>query len=87
MIFQFLARQTKIEKRGLDRQDSEDRKFATIDKTLKQLDQKLKEGNIRQQGQNKVSAISEQFAKQPGTVEAKPVQRSVRKNIYTKCAC
>lgn len=65
-----------MEKRGFDRQDSEDKKYAAIDKSLKQLDQKLKEGTMRDVKQNKVSAITEQFKKQPEP-ESKPIQKSV----------
>lgn len=65
-----------MEKKGLDRQDSEDKKYTAIDKSIRQLDQKLKEGNIRELNQNKVSSITEQFKKQP-EAEPKLIQKSV----------
>ncbi|KAK9877921.1 hypothetical protein WA026_020144 [Henosepilachna vigintioctopunctata] len=58
---QFVARQTKMEK--LDRQDSSEAKYADIDKNIKYLDMKLKEGTNRDLGQNKVATITEKLAK------------------------
>ncbi|XP_023314724.1 F-actin-monooxygenase Mical isoform X3 [Trichogramma pretiosum] len=56
---QFLARQIKMEKRGRDPMET-DSKYTDIDTTLKNIDRKIKEGNLL--GHNKVSAMAEQFA-------------------------
>lgn len=99
---QFLARQTKMEKQHLDRQDSaegkiSDRldnvahqtnfpaKFSEIDKSIKQLEQRLKEGTSRDLGQNKVASITEKLVPKGAEPESKPVQRSVS-NIYISIA-
>ncbi|KAJ8968602.1 hypothetical protein NQ317_004418 [Molorchus minor] len=72
---QFLARQTKMEKQHLDRQDSAEAKFAEIDKSIKSLDQKLKEGTVRELGLNKVASITEKLvSKVPA--EPKPIEKS-----------
>lgn len=56
---QFVARQTKLEK--LDRQDSSEAKYADIDKNIRHLELKLKEGTNRDLGQNKVATITEKL--------------------------
>ncbi|CAG9854133.1 unnamed protein product [Phyllotreta striolata] len=58
---EFLARQTKMEKKHLDRQESSEAKFADIDRNIKNLDQKLKEGTARELGTNKVASITEKL--------------------------
>lgn len=58
-LIQFLARQTKMEKRGREPTET-DSKYADIDSTLKSIDRKIKEGSAL--GHNKVSAMAEQFA-------------------------
>ncbi|KYB28223.1 Protein-methionine sulfoxide oxidase Mical-like Protein [Tribolium castaneum] len=74
---QFKARQTKMEKQHLDRQDSAEAKFADIDKNIKHLELKLKEGTARDLGQNKVASITEKFAsKPPENADPKPLQKS-----------
>ncbi|XP_063910591.1 F-actin-monooxygenase Mical isoform X3 [Zophobas morio] len=74
---QFKARQTKMEKQHLDRQDSaEGTKFADIDKSIKHLDLKLKEGNSRELGQNKVASITEKLTSKAPEPELKPIQKS-----------
>lgn len=52
-------------------------KFADIDKSIKQLELKLKEGTSRDLGQNKVASITEKLAPKGAEGESKPVQRSV----------
>lgn len=75
---QFLARQIKMEKKGRDPTEP-DSKYADIDNTLKNIDRKIKEGNVL--GHNKVSAMAEQFAnKNQDTITESRVQRSVRTN-------
>lgn len=69
---QFLARQTKMEKQHMERQDSAETKYADIDKNIKFLDLKLKEGTARDLGQNKVASITEKLtSKVPVPVEPK----------------
>ncbi|XP_044734028.1 F-actin-monooxygenase Mical-like isoform X2 [Chrysoperla carnea] len=62
---QFVARQSKMERKAnLERADSLNEKYTEIDKSLKVLDKKLKEGTILEQGQrgnNKVASMAEQF--------------------------
>lgn len=73
---QFLARQTKMEKRGREPMEM-DSKYADIDNTLKNLDRKIKEGNVL--GHNKVSAMAEQFSNKnqdASAVDQPKVQRS-----------
>ena len=48
-----------MEKKGREPSET-DSKYADIDSTLKNIDRKIKEGNIL--GHNKVSAMAEQFA-------------------------
>ncbi|XP_018580267.1 F-actin-monooxygenase Mical isoform X2 [Anoplophora glabripennis] len=72
---QFLARQTKMEKQHLDRQDSAEAKYANIDKNIKDLDLKLKEGNIRELGRNKVATITEKLVSKVPQ-ETKPVEKT-----------
>jgi hypothetical protein len=79
---QFRARQTKMEKQHLDRQDSSEAKFADIDKNIKHLELKLKEGNARDLGQNKVASITEKLAsKVPENPEPKPIQKSPSRTV------
>ncbi|RZB40090.1 LIM domain containing protein, partial [Asbolus verrucosus] len=73
---QFLARQTKMEKQHLERQDSAEAKYADIDKNIKHLELKLKEGNSRDLGQNKVATITEKLASKVPENEPKPIQKS-----------
>nr|XP_023016590.1 F-actin-monooxygenase Mical isoform X2 [Leptinotarsa decemlineata] len=73
---QFLARQTKMEKQHLDRQDSVEAKYADIDKSIKNLDQKLKEGTVRELGTNKVATITEKLTSKVPP-DPKPVEKSV----------
>lgn len=75
-FLQFLARQIKMEKKGRD-PNQLDSKYADIDNTLKDIDRKIKEGNVL--GHNKVSAMAEQFANKSQDAEPK-VQRSVNIN-------
>ncbi|XP_058793152.1 F-actin-monooxygenase Mical [Phymastichus coffea] len=65
---QFLARQTKMEKMKGHEPMETDSKYSEIDNTLKNIDRKIKEGNIL--GQNKVSAMAEQFANKNQDVQA-----------------
>ncbi|XP_017769097.1 PREDICTED: protein-methionine sulfoxide oxidase Mical isoform X2 [Nicrophorus vespilloides] len=75
---QFLARQTKMEKQHIERQDSTGGKFAEIDKNIKILDLRLKEGSLRDLNQqHKVANITEKFV--PKEPEAKPIQRQGNK--------
>lgn len=72
-FIQFLARQIKMEKKGRDQKET-DSKYADIDNTLKNIDRKIKEGNVL--GYNKVSAMAEQFSNKSQDAEPK-VQKSV----------
>ncbi|CAH0547361.1 unnamed protein product, partial [Brassicogethes aeneus] len=87
---EFLARQTKMESKHLDRQDSAEAKFADIDKNIKVLDHKLKEGTVRDLGQNKVATITEKLvSKVPPPKEEKPVEKAVTRppiNLPTQAA-
>ncbi|XP_043503426.1 F-actin-monooxygenase Mical isoform X1 [Polistes fuscatus] len=76
---QFLARQIKMEKKGHDAKDA-DSKYAEIDNTLKNIDKKIKEGNVL--GHNKVSAMAEQFSSKTQDTELK-VQKSNTKTPLT----
>lgn len=77
---QFLARQIKMEKKGIDIKNDDDnnKKYTDIDNTLKNIDRKIKEGNIL--GHNKVSAMAEQFInkhhQQNDNIEQFKIQRS-----------
>lgn len=62
-----------MEKRGRDAREF-DSKYADFDNTLKNIDKKIKEGNVL--GHNKVSAMAEQFANKNQDAEPK-VQKSV----------
>ncbi|XP_026671980.1 F-actin-monooxygenase Mical isoform X2 [Ceratina calcarata] len=73
---QFLARQIKMEKKGRDQKET-DSKYADIDNTLKNIDRKIKEGNVL--GYNKVSAMAEQFSNKGQDTEPK-VQKSNTKS-------
>ncbi|XP_043285873.1 F-actin-monooxygenase MICAL3 isoform X2 [Venturia canescens] len=77
---QFLARQIKMEKKGREPNAKLDSKYADIDNTLKDIDRKIKEGNVL--GHNKVSAMAEQFANKGQDNEPK-VQRSNSKAAIT----
>lgn len=53
-------------------------KYADIDRNIKHLEQRLKEGSARDLGQNKVATITEKLApRSSDEQESKPVQRSV----------
>ncbi|KAL2744346.1 F-actin-monooxygenase mical2b isoform X1 [Vespula maculifrons] len=78
-FIQFLARQIKMEKKGHDPKDA-DSKYAEIDNTLKNIDKKIKEGNVL--GHNKVSAMAEQFSSKTQDTEPK-VQKSNTKTPLT----
>ncbi|KRT86414.1 Actin binding protein [Oryctes borbonicus] len=69
---QFLARQNKMERKHLDRQDSAEVKFAEIDKNIKQLEQKLKEGSVRNLNQHKVASITEKLVGKTGEPTTTP---------------
>lgn len=72
-FIQFLARQIKMEKKGRDQKET-DSKYADIDNTLKNIDRKIKEGNVL--GYNKVSAMAEQFSNKSQDAEPR-VYKSV----------
>lgn len=74
---QFIARQSKMERQHLERQDSTGGKFSEIDKNIKQLEQKLKEGSVRDLNQKKVDSIKEKFVAKTSEPEVKPIQKSV----------
>ncbi|KAK9746485.1 LIM domain [Popillia japonica] len=83
---QFLARQTKMEQKHLDRQNSAEVKFAEIDKNIKQLEQKLKEGTSRDLNQHKVASITEKLVGKTGETAAtpqlpKPIQKSNSRTV------
>ncbi|XP_015434534.1 PREDICTED: protein-methionine sulfoxide oxidase Mical [Dufourea novaeangliae] len=75
---QFLARQIKMEKKGRDQKES-DSKYADIDSTLKNIDKKIKEGNVL--GYNKVSAMAEQFSNKNQDAEPKVQKSNVKPTI------
>ncbi|XP_030753710.1 F-actin-monooxygenase Mical-like isoform X2 [Sitophilus oryzae] len=78
---EFVARQTKMENKRLERQDSSEAKYADIDKNIKQLELKLKEGTTRELGQNKVASITEKLvSKVPQEIE-KPVEKVQAKPV------
>ena len=85
---QFLARQTKMEKQHLEMQESADAKFAEIDKNIKVLEQKLKEGSTRDLNQQKVANITEKLVgkpvEPPKLIQPKEIQKSVSFNEYFK---
>lgn len=62
-----------MEKKGRDQRET-DSKYADIDNTLKNIDRKIKEGNVL--GYNKVSAMAEQFSNKSQDAEPK-MQKSV----------
>ena len=76
-FIQFLARQIKMEKKGRDQKET-DSKYADIDNTLKNIDRKIKEGNVL--GYNKVSAMAEQFSNKSQDAEPK-VHKSVNTTL------
>ncbi|XP_044752640.1 F-actin-monooxygenase Mical isoform X6 [Coccinella septempunctata] len=76
---QFVARQTKLEK--LDRQDSAEAKYADIDKNLKHLELKLKEGTNRDLGQNKIASITEKLTSKIPEPPEPVVPKSVDKPV------
>ncbi|XP_061937101.1 F-actin-monooxygenase Mical isoform X2 [Apis cerana] len=75
---QFLARQIKMEKKGRDQRET-DSKYADIDNTLKNIDRKIKEGNVL--GYNKVSAMAEQFSNKSQDAEPKMQKSNVKPTI------
>ncbi|XP_020719334.2 F-actin-monooxygenase Mical isoform X2 [Bombus terrestris] len=72
---QFLARQIKMEKKGRDQKET-DSKYADIDNTLKNIDRKIKEGNVL--GYNKVSAMAEQFSNKSQDAEPRVYKSNVK---------
>ncbi|XP_061937102.1 F-actin-monooxygenase Mical isoform X3 [Apis cerana] len=77
-FIQFLARQIKMEKKGRDQRET-DSKYADIDNTLKNIDRKIKEGNVL--GYNKVSAMAEQFSNKSQDAEPKMQKSNVKPTI------
>ncbi|XP_076668643.1 molecule interacting with CasL isoform X3 [Andrena cerasifolii] len=77
-LIQFLARQIKMEKKGRDQKDT-DSKYADIDNTLKNIDRKIKEGNVL--GYNKVSAMAEQFSNKSQDTEPKMQKSNIKPTI------
>ncbi|XP_017763779.1 PREDICTED: protein-methionine sulfoxide oxidase Mical isoform X1 [Eufriesea mexicana] len=77
-FIQFLARQIKMEKKGRDQKET-DSKYADIDNTLKNIDKKIKEGNVL--GYNKVSAMAEQFSNKSQDAEPKVQKSNVKPTI------
>ncbi|KOX71883.1 Protein-methionine sulfoxide oxidase Mical [Melipona quadrifasciata] len=77
-FIQFLARQIKMEKKGRDQKET-DSKYADIDNTLKNIDRKIKEGNVL--GYNKVSAMAEQFSNKSQDAEPKVHKSNVKPTI------
>ncbi|XP_043586069.1 F-actin-monooxygenase Mical isoform X4 [Bombus pyrosoma] len=75
---QFLARQIKMEKKGRDQKET-DSKYADIDNTLKNIDRKIKEGNVL--GYNKVSAMAEQFSNKSQDAEPKVYKSNAKPTI------
>ncbi|XP_060832072.1 F-actin-monooxygenase Mical isoform X3 [Bombus pascuorum] len=75
---QFLARQIKMEKKGRDQKET-DSKYADIDNTLKNIDRKMKEGNVL--GYNKVSAMAEQFSNKSQDAEPKVYKSNAKSTI------
>ncbi|KAL1516883.1 hypothetical protein ABEB36_000720 [Hypothenemus hampei] len=73
---EFRARQTKMEKKHLDKQDNAEAKYADIDRNIKQLDLKLKEGTNRELGQNKVASITEKLSSKAPT--DKPIEKPIQ---------
>lgn len=59
-------------------------KFADIDKSIKHLDLKLKEGNSRELGQNKVASITEKLTSKAPEPELKPIQKSVSIQVLNR---
>ncbi|XP_050576555.1 F-actin-monooxygenase Mical isoform X6 [Bombus affinis] len=74
-FIQFLARQIKMEKKGRDQKET-DSKYADIDNTLKNIDRKIKEGNVL--GYNKVSAMAEQFSNKSQDAEPRVYKSNVK---------
>ncbi|XP_026299736.1 F-actin-monooxygenase Mical isoform X4 [Apis mellifera] len=79
-FIQFLARQIKMEKKGRDQRET-DSKYADIDNTLKNIDRKIKEGNVL--GYNKVSAMAEQFSNKSQDLAEPKMQKSNAKPTIT----
>ncbi|KAK4877333.1 hypothetical protein RN001_009839 [Aquatica leii] len=77
---QFLARQTKLEKKHLSKQNSAEDKFSDLDKGIKRLEQRLKEGSLRDLGQNKIALITEKLKPK----DAEPDPKPTIKNNTTK---
>ncbi|KAK5642466.1 hypothetical protein RI129_008633 [Pyrocoelia pectoralis] len=76
---QFLARQTKLEKKHLNRQSSAEAKFSELDKGIKHLEQRLKEGSLRDPGTKKVAQITEKLLPKDENQEPKPIKRHIAK--------
>ncbi|XP_024227786.2 F-actin-monooxygenase Mical isoform X5 [Bombus impatiens] len=77
-FIQFLARQIKMEKKGRDQKET-DSKYADIDNTLKNIDRKIKEGNVL--GYNKVSAMAEQFSNKSQDAEPRVYKSNAKPTI------
>ncbi|XP_066256405.1 F-actin-monooxygenase MICAL3 [Euwallacea similis] len=75
---EFKARQTKMERKHLETEDGSDAKYADIDRNIKQLDLKLKEGTNRELGQNKVASITERLASKAPQEKEKPVEKPIQ---------
>lgn len=73
---------TAVKKKLIDREAPAENKYAAVDKTLKRLEQKLKNGTTLEQGQrgaNKVSAMAAQLTTLNQHPEEKlPAAKSVR---------
>ncbi|XP_031346646.1 F-actin-monooxygenase Mical-like isoform X4 [Photinus pyralis] len=72
---QFLARQKKC----INRQNSGEAKFSELDKGIKHLEQRLKEGSLRDLGTNKVAKITEKLLPKDDNQEAKPIKKNIPK--------
>ncbi|XP_071050095.1 F-actin-monooxygenase Mical isoform X3 [Onthophagus taurus] len=80
---QFSARLTKMEKQHLDRQNSSEVKYAEIDKNIKQLDLKLKEGSALDLNQQKVASLTEKLTGKNEPVNPPKVQPIQKSNSKT----
>ncbi|KAF5302677.1 hypothetical protein FQA39_LY10173 [Lamprigera yunnana] len=78
---QFLARQTKLERKRLSKQNSGEEKFCELDKGIKRLEQRLKEGSLRDLGQNKIAQITEKLKPKEAELDSKPVIKNNTKPV------
>lgn len=76
IFIQFLARQTKLEKRDNNDQKSSYSKYTDIDNTLKNINKKIWEGSVV--GCNKVSVMAEQFS-----VKNQDAEPTLQKSVNT----